>query len=197
MRLEQEVGVELLVADELPHERKAVRVQAGGREADNDVSRLAAGAVDQVGAPNETDAGAREVELALAVDPRELCRLPAEDRAAGLAADDSDALDELGDLLEIEVVGGDVVEEEERLRSGREHVVDAVGGKVATRIEEPAGPSGEHQLRADSVRGRGEEALVVELVEAGEAADVAARGGHRGAQALDDRLRLAKRDASG
>ena len=116
VRREQQVGVEVVVADELAHEREAVRVEAGRGEADDDVAGLAARAVDQVVAVDDADAGAGEVELVLAVDARELRRLAADQRAAGVAADLGCALDELGDLLELDVRGGDVVEQEERRR---------------------------------------------------------------------------------
>ena len=103
-------------------------MQAGGGKAEHEVARPAAGAVDQVVALDEPDAGAREVDLLLAVHARQLGRLAADQRAAGLTADLGGALDQLRDLLQVEPVRGDVVEEEERFRSGREHVVDAVRG---------------------------------------------------------------------
>jgi hypothetical protein len=49
-------------------------------------------------------------------------------------------------------------------------------------------PPGEHQLRADAVRGSGEEARVVERMEAGETAESScACGLGRGTQTLHDR----------
>ena len=42
VRREQQVGVEVVLADERAHEREAVRVQAGGGEAEHDVAGLAA-----------------------------------------------------------------------------------------------------------------------------------------------------------
>ena len=50
---EQQVGVEVVVANERAHEREAVRVQAARGEADDDVTGLAARAVDQVVAVDE------------------------------------------------------------------------------------------------------------------------------------------------
>ena len=55
-RRQQQVGVEVVVAEQAADEREAVRVQARGREAEDDVARLAARAVDEVGAPHEADA---------------------------------------------------------------------------------------------------------------------------------------------
>ena len=74
-----------------------------------------AGAVDQRVAVDDADARAGEVELVLAVDAGQLRRLAADQRDARRAADLGGALDELGDLLELDVGGGDVVEQEERL----------------------------------------------------------------------------------
>src|SRR5262249_18170157 len=64
---EQELGVEVVLADELADEGEAVRVQTGGGEADDRVSVLAARAVDEVRAVDEADARAREVELVRSV----------------------------------------------------------------------------------------------------------------------------------
>src|ERR671931_1660036 len=147
MRGEEEIGVEVAVADELPDEREPVRMQTGGRHSDDDVPRLAPRPIDEVGAPDEAHAGPRKIELALAVDAWELGCLAAEDGATGLAADGGCALDEVGDLLEVEAVRRDVVEEEERLGSRGQHVVDAVGRQIAAGVEEPPRAAREHELR--------------------------------------------------
>ena len=68
-------------------------------------------------------------------------------------------------------MGGDVVEQEERLGAGREHVVDAVRGEVAARVAQPARAAREHELRADAVGGGREQAPLVERVEPGEGAE--------------------------
>ena len=81
-------------------------------------------------AVDDADAGAAEVDLPVAVDARKLRRLAAEDRAARSAAHVGGALDELGHLLRVDRVGGDVVEQEERLGAGGEDVVDAVRGEI-------------------------------------------------------------------
>ena len=114
-RRKQVGSVVVLLGQHAADEREAVRVHAGRREPDHGVAGLYARAVDQVGAVDDADAGGGEVELALAVDARELRRLAADQRTAGRAADLGGALDELGDLLELELGGGDVVEQEERL----------------------------------------------------------------------------------
>src|SRR5439155_21324938 len=83
VRSEQEVGVEIAVADELPHELEPVRVQPGGWKAEDDVARLDARPVDQPLAIDEPNACADEVELLALVDPGQLGRLAAENCAAG------------------------------------------------------------------------------------------------------------------
>ena len=130
VRREQEVGVEVAVAEERPHEREPVRVQAERRQAEDDVAGLDARAVDHLVALDDPDARAREVELLLAVDAGHLRGLAAEERATRGAAGLRGSLDELRDLLERELVPDDVVEEEERLGAGRDHVVHAVRGQV-------------------------------------------------------------------
>ena len=119
-------------------------------------------AVDQVVAVDEADAGAGEVELVLPVDAGQLGGLAADQHAAGGAADLGGALDELGDLVELDVRGGDVVEQEERRRAGAEDVVDAVRGEIHAAPAKAARAPLQHELRADAVGRRGEEAPLVE-----------------------------------
>ena len=119
--------------------------------------------------------------------PGQLGGLAAEERAAGVAADLRRPLDELGDLVELDPVGGDVVEEEQRLGSGREHVVDAVSGEVGAARAQRASLAGEHELRADAV-GRGcEQSPVVQRVQPRERAEALRSGG------LDGRPQPARR----
>ena len=87
-------------------------------------------AVDDPVALDDADARPGEVELVLAVDPGQLGRLAADERDACLAAHPGGALDELGHLLELDPVGGDVVEEEQRIGAARDDVVDAVRSEV-------------------------------------------------------------------
>ena len=174
----------------------------GRGEADHDVAGLDPRAVDDTVTIDDADGGAAEVDLVLAVDAGQLRRLAAEDRTARRAADVGGALDQLRDLLDVDRVGGDVVEEEERLGAGREHVVDAVRGEVLAAPAQPVAAPAEHELRADGVRGCGEQAPVVDREEAGERAEGAddARRCGRGdgaAQAIDDRVRGRKRHPRG
>ena len=142
------------------------------------------------------DARAGEVELLVPVDPGKLRRLAADERDARLAADLGRALDELGDLLEVDPVRGDVVEEEERVGAAGQDVVDAVRGEVGAAVAERAARAREDQLRADRVRGRGQQARLVERMQAGERAEPGRAGRLDGrAKPLDDGVGLRDRDA--
>ena len=92
---EQQVAVEVAVADEGPYERIPVRVQPAGGKADDPVARLAAGAVDQAVTRDEADAGSGEIELRLLVDPGQLGGFASDEHAAGGAANFRGSLDEL------------------------------------------------------------------------------------------------------
>ena len=129
-RREQVVAGVVLLLEHAPHEREAVRVHARRGQPEHDVALLDPRAVDQAVTVDEPDARAREVELVLAVDAGELGRLAAQEQASRLPADLGGAFDELGHLLGVDRAGGDVVEQEERVGAGREHVVDAVGREV-------------------------------------------------------------------
>ena len=137
-RRQKQVGIERAVADDPPDEREAVRMDPRRGEADHRVPGLDPRPVHHAVAVDDTDRRAAEVELVLAIDAGKLRRLTAEDRAAGGATDVGGALDQLRDLLDVDRVGGDVVEEEERLGSGGEDVVDAVGGEVGAAPAQPA-----------------------------------------------------------
>ena len=150
---EQEIRIEVAVSDEGAHEREAVRVQTAGRKADHDVSRLAARPVDHTLALDEADARAGEVELRLLVDPGQFRSLSADQQTPSLAAHLGGALDELDDLRLIDATRGDVVEEEEWIGSGAQHVVDAVGCEIHSRPPQPSRSARQHQLRADAVHG--------------------------------------------
>ena len=129
-RREQIGPVVVLELEHAPDEREPVRVHAGRGQADDDVARAHGGAVDHAVAVDDPDAGRGEVELALAIDARQLGGLAADQRHPGRAAHLGRALDELRDLLEVELVRGDVVEQDQRVGAAGDHVVDAVRGHV-------------------------------------------------------------------
>ena len=155
-------------------------MQARRGEAQHDVTRHDPRPVNHVRALDEPDAGAREVELLVPVDPRQLGALTAEERAARSAADLRRALDELGDLLHVQPVGGDVVEEKKRLRARAEQVVDAMRREVGSAPAQLSGPSPEHELRANAVRRGSQQPLLVESEQTREAAELAHHAGRAG-----------------
>ena len=112
-RREQVGAVVVLGLEHAPDEREAVRVDSRRREADHDVAGLDRRAVERL--VDDADAGSGEVELSVAVDAGQLGRLAADERDAGGAADLGGALDELRHLLELDLPGGDVVEQDQRL----------------------------------------------------------------------------------
>ena len=127
------------------------------------------------------------------VDPWKLCGVPADERDACLAADLRRALDELGDLLEVDPVRGDVVEEEERIGAARQDVVDAVRGEVGAAVVEGAAGARKDQLRADGVVDAARRSRRADPI--GERAE-AGRAGRldRRAEALDDGVARRQRD---
>ena len=174
-------------------------MDARGGEAHHGVAGLDPGAVDQPVTCDDSDARPGHVELILPVDARKLGGLATQDCAAGLAADLGHAFHELGDLRRVDPAGGHVVEQHQRVGTGREHVVDAVGGEVDAAPAQQSGTAGENELRADTVRGGNQEPLLVECVQPGkgaQCADHARRAGRvdGSAQALDDRVRSGERD---
>ena len=146
-------------------------------------------AVHEPLALDDSDAGAGEVELSLAVDAGQLGGLAADERAPCGAAHLGCAFDELGDLLEVDAVGRDVVEQQQRVGAARDHVVDAVRGEIGAAVAQRAAFARDDQLRSDRVGGRGEQTLVVERVEPGERSEADRAGRLDGrAQALDERV---------
>ena len=119
--------------------------------------------------------------------PGKLCGFAADERDSGVSADGRRALDELCHLLEVDPVRRDVVEEEERIGAARQDVVDAVRGEVGAAVAEGAASPRENQLRADGVRGCGQQAGLVERMQTRERAEAGrASGLDSRAEALDD-----------
>ena len=103
-----------------PRQRIAVGVQPGGWEADQHVAGLDAPPVDQLRAFDRTDDEPGDIVFAVGVEPGHFGGLPAEQRAAVLAARRRQAFDDLHGHVGIEPAGGEIVEEEQRhARLGR------------------------------------------------------------------------------
>jgi hypothetical protein len=85
---------------------------------------------DQLLAADHPYREAGEVVLTASVEARELGRLAAQQRAAGLPAAVGDAAHHGLALVHVQLARGEVVEEEERPRTHGEHVVHAHGHEV-------------------------------------------------------------------
>jgi hypothetical protein len=103
----------------------------------------------------------------------------------------------IGALVGIELAGGEIVEEEQRLGALHDEVVDAHGDEVDADRVVDAGVDGDLQLGADAVIGRDQdrvgEAGGLEVEQAAEAADLAigagpAGGAHQRLDLLDHQV---------
>ncbi len=99
-------------------------------------------------------------------------RLAADQRAARLAAAGRNAADDRGTLIGIELAGGEIVEEEQRLGTLDHQIVDAHGDEVDADGVVLVGVDGDLQLGADAVIGGNEDRI-------GEACGLESRTGRR------------------
>ena len=163
--------------EHLARERVAVGVQAVGGEADDDVARLDARAVDHLRAIDHADDRAGEVVFAALIHARHLRGLAADERAAGFRAGFGEALDELLEDARLQPLGADVIEEKERPRADDGDVVDAMIHEVLADRVVAIERKGELQLRADAIDAGDEHRLLhsfeIRAEEAAETADLA------------------------
>ena len=153
-------------------------------------------AVDDTVALDEPDARARDVQLVLAVDAGQLRGLAADQRDARGAADLGRTFDQRRHLLEVDLIRGDVVEQDQRVGAAGEDVVDAMRGHVGPAVAQRPARARHHRLRPDRVGRRGEQASVAERVQARERAEPFRPGRLDGrAQPLDNSSRGLERDA--
>ena len=140
-------------SSELADQREAVRVQARRGEAENDVARPTSLRGRSSLALDGADREAGEVEVAALIEPRHLGGLAADQGGAGDPAALGDAGDELDRVSRLELAGGEIVEEEQRLGALDDEIVDAHGDEVDADRVEDAGVDGDLQLGADAVGG--------------------------------------------
>ena len=119
------------------------------------------GAGQRLVALHRADGEAGEVVVALGIHARHLGRLAADQRAAGLPAALGDAGDDLARGVDVELAGGEIVEEEQRLGALHHQVVDAHGDEVDADAVVLAGLDGDLQLGADAVGGGDQQRVVV------------------------------------
>ena len=100
---------------------------------------------------DRADAEAGEIVIALGIHARHLGRLAADQRAAGHAAALGDPRDHpLGDRV-VELPGGVIIEEEQRLGALDDQIVDAHRDQIDADAVVPATVDRELQLGADAV----------------------------------------------
>ncbi len=156
------VEVGLLILHEAIDEREPVRVQPVGTDADEGVADGYV-ARPELRAIDDADEEADEVELPLGVDARHLGGLAAEERGAHRPAGLGQSRQQILEHRGVEVAGGHVVQEEERLRALDQGVVDAVVHDVVADAPDPSRLERQPGLRAHAVVGSDEDGLLVAL----------------------------------
>ncbi len=143
----------------LARERIAVRVQAGGSQADEHVALLHAFGVEHLRAVDNADGEAGQVIVVRVHHAGVLSHFPTHERATRLTASLADAGDDLGHMLLAQLADGDVVQEEQRLGAAGEDVVHAHGHQVDAHGAVLAGELGDLELRAHAVGARNQQRL--------------------------------------
>ncbi len=172
------------------NQRIAVRMGTAGREADQRVACADLAAVDDLVAFDDTDAETGQIVIAIGVHVGHFRSLAADQRGAGLQAALGDTRNDVGGNAGIELAAGEVVEEKQRFRALRQHVIDAHCNEVDADRVVPFGLLGEHQLGADTVRARHQNRFAIALRRQREQpAEAADAGQHfRPQRAPDQRL---------
>ena len=175
----REVERHLRVVEELSDEREAVRMEPRRGEAENDVARFEIAPRQELAPLGGADREAGEVEVAPLIEPRHLGGLAADERGAGDPAALGDAGDDLDGVSRLELAGGEIVEEEQRLGALDDEIVDAHGDQIDADRVENAGVDGDLQLGADPVGGRDQDRVRItrrlEVEEPAESADLGIR----------------------
>ena len=128
-------------------------MRAGRGEADENIARFNVLAGQQRAALRRANGKAGQIIIAARIKPRHFRRLAADQCAAGLPTALCDAFDNLRALVRIKLAGGEIVEEEQRLRPLHDKVVDAHGDKVDADRRMQAGFDGDFDLCSNAVIG--------------------------------------------
>ncbi len=154
-------------------------MQAGGRDAENDVALLHVGAGQRLVALHRADREAGKVVIALGVHAGHFRGLAADQGAAGLFAAVGDAGDDGAGGGDVQLAGREVVEEEQGLGALHHQVVDAHGDQVDADAVMLAGFDRDLQLGADAVGGGDQQRIAIagrlEVEEGAEAAQAGVR----------------------
>ena len=194
-RIERRGSIECEAAglDDAPHQREAVGVHAGRRQAEQHVACGDPRAWQQCAAFRRTDGETGEVIVAAGVKAGHLGGLAADERAAGFPAACGDAGHDLGADMRRQLSGGEIIEEEQRLGALDDEVVDAHGHQIDADGGVPSGLDRDLDLGADTVIGRHQhrvaEARRLEVEQSTKAADLGVgAGAGRGPDQRLDRL---------
>ena len=122
-------------------------------KAEDDVARRDVVARQERAALGRADREAGEVVVAAVIEARHLGRLAADQRAAGLRQPSAMPATIAAPCVRIELAGGEIVEEEQRLGALHDEVVDAHGDEVDADRVVDAGLDGDLELGADAVIG--------------------------------------------
>src|SRR5262245_29853503 len=140
-----------MIEDGLANEAITVRVESRRCQANHEVAGADALAADDAFALNDTNAEARHIVVARAVEVRQDGSLAADQRTFRFHAAVTDALDELLRQLRVILRHGDVIEEHERFAAGAEGIVDRHGDKVDADSVVFAGHAGDLEFAADAI----------------------------------------------
>ena len=138
-------------ADDLAHERVAVGVHAGGRQAQDHIARADVCGVEHLGTVDDAHGKAGKVVVGRSHDAGVLGHLAAHERAARELAAVGHTLDDLCHVLGLDVTDGNVVQEEQRLGARSQNVVDAHSDQVLAHRLVTVHDLGEHELGAHAV----------------------------------------------
>ena len=152
-------------------------MEAAGREPDQHVALPHPSRPEEIGLVHHADAEAGQVELVVGHHAGMLGGLAAQQGAAGASAPLGDAFHDGGDPFGHDLAHREVVEEEERLGAGADHVVGAHRDQIDAHRVQPTGRPSDLELRADPVGGRGQHAVASDPEEPREPADLV---GHLG-----------------
>jgi hypothetical protein len=146
-------GVEGDIFKNLADERVAIRMRAGGAQAEKQVTGLQVRAREEGGAVNDAHDRSGHVKFSRQVHAGHLCGLAAEQRAPGLAACGGDPAHHCDDHLGVKSGTCNVVEKKEGPRTLHEDVVDAVVDDVVPDGLESSNLRGEFHFCAHTIEG--------------------------------------------
>ena len=159
-------------------------MDAGGGDTEDNVAGHDVRSRQQLLALDRADREAGQIIVLGRVHARHFRALAADQRAAGLAAALGDARHDLGRARGVELAGGEIVEEEQRLRALHHQIVHAHRHQIDADGVVPVGADRELEFGADAVGGGHQQGIAeiraLEIEHAAEAADFAVGARPRG-----------------